>query len=193
MRRFSFVAERSAHWIINIEKLMVVYNVWVNVIKTHWPIFVAVVLSALLIVIAVSLPGGVLAQENGIIPCTGPDCNFCSLAQLAQNIINLAIFLAVFLSAILFAWAGWNYLTNLGDTTKISKAHSVFQNVAVGFIIVLAAWLVVDTLMKMMLGGEFGPWNEVCGGSAANSLLTGGLIQDGSFQDAYSRLLDNQQ
>ncbi|PJE74125.1 MAG: hypothetical protein COV01_02625 [Candidatus Taylorbacteria bacterium CG10_big_fil_rev_8_21_14_0_10_41_48] len=154
---------------------------------------IAIYVAFFLISFALLIPGGVFGQETGIVPCNGPDCNFCSLAQLGQNIINLAIFLAVFLSAILFAWAGWNYLTNFGDTGKVSKAHEIFRNVAVGFIIVLAAWLIVDTLMKTLLGGKFGPWNEVCGGSAANASQTGGLILDGSFRDVYDRALDNQQ
>jgi hypothetical protein len=144
-----------------------------TVLKAHWPIILAVVIASLIVCIALALPGGVFAQE-GIVPCTGDDCNFCSLAQLGQNIINLAIFLAVFLSAILFAWAGWNYLTNMGDTGKIAKAHSVFVNVAVGFIIILAAWLIVDTLMKTLLGGQFGPWNEVCGGGSVFGRSLGG-------------------
>ena len=137
-----------------------------------------------LIGIALMAPGGVFWQEQGIVPCNGPDCNFCHLAQLGQNIINLAVTLSVFVAAVLFAYAGWNYLTNFGDTGKVSKAHGIFKNVAVGFIIIMAAWLIVDTLMKVFLGGGFGPWNEVCGGSAAALSQTGGLIQSGAF-DVY--------
>jgi hypothetical protein len=164
-----------------------------SVFKANWPIILAIVIAALFISIALVLPGGVFAQDTGgLVPCSGDDCDFCSLAQLGQRIINLAIFLAVFLSAILFAWAGWNYLTNFGDTGKVAKAHEVFRNVAVGFIIILAAWLIIDTLMKTLLGGHFGPWNEVCGGSQS-SVGVSGSSNTGFNLDVFEQLIDNQE
>ena len=96
-----------------------------------------------------------------IVPCGGVDCTVCHLATLAQNIINTGIFVMVFTSALLFAYAGFLYLTSAVDD-KISNARSIFKNVTLGLIVVLAAWLVVDTLMKSVLGGNFGPWNDIC-------------------------------
>jgi hypothetical protein len=96
-----------------------------------------------------------------IVPCNGVDCTVCHLATLAQNIINTGIFVFVFLSALLFAYAGFLYLTN-SAIDKVSEAKSIFKNVTLGLVILLAAWLVVDTLMKSVLGGSFGPWNDIC-------------------------------
>ena len=96
----------------------------------------------------------------GIVPCDGPNCTVCSLATLAQNILNIGIYLAVFLSAVLFAWAGWKYLTAGGDTGEVSSAKKIFWNVAIGLIIILGAWLIVDTLVHTLT--NINGWNNLC-------------------------------
>lgn len=127
---------------------------------------------AVLVLTAVLLFSPVMALGQGlpsqIVPknCTGADaavkCGVCDVAQLAQNLLNTGIFLAVFFSALLFAWAGWKVLTSGGDTEAYTSGKRIFTNVAIGLIIILAAWLLVDTLMKALTGASFGPWNKVC-------------------------------
>ena len=97
-----------------------------------------------------------------LVPCDGLDCTVCSLAALAQNLLNAGIFMAVFISALLFAYAGWLYLTDAAISGQ-QKAKGMFLNVVVGLVLILGAWLVVDTLMKVMLGGSYMPWNSICG------------------------------
>ncbi len=116
-------------------------------------------------------PSIVLAQRNSlpgqIVPAScnevGGCQSICDLATIAQNVLNTGIYIAVFLSAILFAWAGWLYLTSAAGS-EISRAKSIFFNVVVGLVIILAGWLVVDTLMRTLVGngGSFGPWNKIC-------------------------------
>lgn len=96
-----------------------------------------------------------------IVPCDGVDCTVCDLATLAQNIINAGVFIFVFFSALMFAYAGFLKLTNEA-VGKQAEANTIFTNVALGLIVLLSAWLVVDTLMKSVLGGDFGPWNDIC-------------------------------
>lgn len=91
-------------------------------------------------------------------------CSVCDLAQLAQNGLNAGIVIAVFLGAVLFAYAGWKYVTAGGDQGKAKDARNIFTNVVLGLIIIIAGWLVVDVLMKTLVNqsGEFGPWNRIC-------------------------------
>lgn len=110
------------------------------------------------------------ALSKPIVPCAGaeardglPACTVCHIAELAQNLLNSAIFLAVFMSAILFAYAGFLYVTNEALHAQ-SEARGLFKDVLLGLIVILGAWLVVDTLMKTVSGGEYFPWNSVCGG-----------------------------
>ncbi len=107
-----------------------------------------------------ALPGQIVPETcNNVGGCQ----SVCDLATVAQNVLNTGIYIAVFLSAVLFAWAGWLYLTSVAGG-EISRAKEIFMNVAVGLVIILAGWLVVDTLMRTLVGdgGSFGPWNKIC-------------------------------
>jgi len=106
------------------------------------------------------LPGQIVPEQcNQVGGCQ----SVCDIATVAQNVLNTGIYIAVFLSAVLFAWAGWLYLTSVAGG-EISRAKEIFVNVAVGLVIILAGWLVVDTLMRTLVGngGSFGPWNKIC-------------------------------
>lgn len=106
------------------------------------------------------LPGQIVPEKcNEIGGCQ----SVCDIATVAQNVLNTGIYVAVFLSAILFAWAGWLYLSSVAGG-EISRAKEIFMNVAIGLVIILAGWLVVDTLMRTLVGngGSFGPWNKIC-------------------------------
>lgn len=96
--------------------------------------------------------------------CNGPGgCkDVCALAVLAQNILNAAIYLAVIVSAVLFAWAGFLYLTNVANSGQHSRAIEVFTNVFIGLVIILAGWLVVDVIMRTLVGAPVLPWNAIC-------------------------------
>lgn len=108
---------------------------------------------------AVAAAQGIFPER--LVPCKGTDCTVCDLATLAQNILNAGIFLAVFLSGILFAYAGFLYVTTVVED-QTSRARGMFTNVVLGLVIILVGWIVVDTVMKTFLGGGFGPWNSVC-------------------------------
>lgn len=105
------------------------------------------------------------ASAQGLVPCSGPDCNACHLVQLGQNVLNFLITLAASVAAIMFAVAGVIYVSAQGDTGKISQAHSIFTNVLIGLVITLSAWLIIDTVMKTLLDEGFssglGAWNQV--------------------------------
>lgn len=124
----------------------------------------------MLVVIAVFAPTILSAQGLAppIVPkeCAGPDaateCTLCSLTQLARNILNVAIFLAIVMSAVLFSWAGIRYLTALGNPTQTGKARQTLINVFLGFLLILCAWLVINTLMAIMVDGSVWPWNKIC-------------------------------
>lgn len=114
------------------------------------------------IVIAPSLAFG--AVLDPIVSCIDKACTICDIAKTAQNLLNTAIYIAVFMSAILFAYAGFIYITNIANHGEISKAKNIFANVIIGLVIILASWLVIDTLMKTLVAPDanLGPWNKVC-------------------------------
>jgi hypothetical protein len=101
-----------------------------------------------------------------IVPCTGTNCTCADLTTVAQNVINTSIFVAVILSAILFAWAGWKMLSgrSVGSHSAIDEGKEVLWNVVIGLVIIIAAWLIVDTIVKTLTasGTVKGVWNTIC-------------------------------
>lgn len=114
--------------------------------------------------LAISLPAlaGAAGLPDRIVPCTGIKCSCGDLVLLAQNVLNTAIYFAVFISAVLFAWAGWKMISgkSMGSGEGISEAKGVLWNVMIGLVIILAAWLLVDTLMRTLLASQV--WNTIC-------------------------------
>ncbi len=117
----------------------------------------------------------ILAQAQGfpapIVPekCAGPkaatECDLCQLTQLARNLLNFAIFMAIVLSAVLFAWAGMRYMTAQGEPGVIATARKTLVNVFLGLLLILCAWLIINTVMAFMVSKDFSgvfPWNSLC-------------------------------
>ena len=133
--------------------------------------FAATWLFVLIFFIAL-LPSLSLAEfPERIVPCDGVDCTVCDISTLAQNVLNTGIYIAIFFSAIMFAWAGWLHVTAGGSEGKVREARGIFTNVLLGLIIILVGWLVVDTLLRVVLNdsvsavpeGLLRPWEPICG------------------------------
>lgn len=99
------------------------------------------------------IPGG--EEHSHIVQCTD-DCGYNDLIALIRDIIDFIIKIAVIAAPILFAWAGFLYVTAAGNTGKIAKAHTIFKDVFIGFMIILVAWLVVNTIVGELLNTDEG-------------------------------------
>lgn len=115
-----------------------------------------------------AVPFFVFGQDNSLVPCKGIECQACDAIKLVQNILNFLVTIAGFIAVVLFSYAGFLMLTAAGNTGKIEKGKGVFMNVLIGMVIVLAGWLIIDTIMKAMFEGSalsgtqgFGGWNEI--------------------------------
>ncbi|MCH8889054.1 hypothetical protein IID26_01355 [Patescibacteria group bacterium] len=134
------------------------------------------ILATFVVLVMFLMPFVGLAQDipgldTTIVPsCEHPDtpgCNFCDLVQLSQNIINFLVGFAIFVAVLLFVYAGFLYLSAGANEENVKRAHKLFGSVFIGFILVLASWLIIDTIMKAFVGDNpsFGPWNNLgCGG-----------------------------
>lgn len=113
------------------------------------------------------------SDPNGNVEmCITGECTTCGLVTLASNLINFAIFLAVIAAALLFAYAGGLYIFSAASPGNISKAHRIFWDVLLGLLFILAAWLVIDTVMKVLYGNDaskWGPWNQILCGSTTET------------------------
>ena len=116
------------------------------------------------------LSPALVSAAGGLVPIVPDKCyttiggcqDICDLAQLAQNVLNDGIYIAVFLSAILFAWTGLRMVINVANPVEKTKAKQMFMNVFIGLVIILVAWLVVDVTMRTLVGTSILPWNSIC-------------------------------
>ena len=70
-------------------------------------------------------------------------------------------------------WAGSLYILSATNPESRSTANKMLINAAVGLLIVLSAWLIVDFVMKTLYknDSEFGPWNSILVGGGDNSCI----------------------
>lgn len=123
-------------------------------------------LAAFAIVLAVPL-ASVEAQVGGFVPCSGDGCSSCHLVSMGNTIITWLIGMMFLVFAVLMVVAGFGLVTSAGNQSALDAAKSKFQNALIGIIIVLAAWIIVDTVLRGILKGGtgeiegYGPWSEV--------------------------------
>lgn len=120
----------------------------------------------------------VVTSAQGIVPCNGPECNACHFVQLGQNILEFLIKISVIIGAVMFAVAGFYMVTSAGDTGKVARGRAIFSNVVIGLVILLAAWLIIDTVLKVFLpNGDtpLGPWNQISCVTQERALAVGEL------------------
>ena len=97
----------------------------------------------------------VVAQ--GLVPCEGggfrsdSPCTPCHLIQLANNVITWLISILTLVFAILAMYAGFKLVTSGGNTGAKQDAKSMLTNAIIGFILVLAAFIIIDTGMRALL------------------------------------------
>ncbi len=86
--------------------------------------------------------------------CTGADCSTCNVVSMANGLIQWVIGFLFVLFAGLMAWAGFGLVTSNGNSHALDEAKGYFVNAVVGFVIILSAWLIVDTIMRGLVGNS---------------------------------------
>lgn len=103
------------------------------------------------------LPTGVLAQTNFIV-CdggAGDPCTFGHLLLLVKNVLDWLVMVSFSAAIITFIWAGFLLLTT-GIADKKTQAKAMLWKVVIGFAIILAAWVIVKTIVGVILKPEIG-------------------------------------
>jgi hypothetical protein len=81
----------------------------------------------------------------------GSACSACHLIELANNVIKWLIGVLTIIFAVVVVVAGFKLVTSGGNTSARDSAKEMVTNALIGFILVLAAWLIIDTIMKGLL------------------------------------------
>ncbi len=128
-----------------------------------------------LVVVMLIVPSFSFAQ-SGLVPCgvesygkdeivNGEDvsyqlkkpCGYNEIFDLINNVTNFLIFvIALPIAAIMFAYAGFLLAFSGIQPEARSKAKKIFGNVVFGFVLSVAAWLIIHTILSIL--GYNGSW-----------------------------------
>lgn len=116
-----------------------------------------------------------VAAETGIVTCAGPvaigGLPACSLCTFLQMINRIVVFLVrdvtAPLAGLLFLVGGIMMVASGGSEDRFKKGKEMFKNTAIGVLIVLASWAIVNTLITTFganvagfVPGDW--WNVTC-------------------------------
>lgn len=134
------------------------------------------------------------AQAGGLVPCSGPDCTTAHVSAFANGLIAWLISMLGVIAVIMLVYAGFRMVVSRGDVGEWGKAKEMFTNVIIGIIIILAAWLVIDTILKGLTNRGLNDWTDELNVQNPNpSALTSGRntspnsVSAGQYTDAEAR------
>lgn len=135
-------------------------------------------MNILIVLVLVSLVWVEPTFAAGLVPdCEGASCNSCHLVQLGNNVLKWLIGVLFVVFAILIAVGGFEMVTSGGNPAAKTSAKSKITNALIGILILLAGWLLVDTLIRGLLSDGSGKidgrfWYEVeCVGQNVPTLV----------------------
>ena len=86
-----------------------------------------------------------------LIVCGGPNCGFNEIILLVNNLIHDLVIISTLLAVIVFCYAGFILLTSGGKAGALDKAKGMLFKVVIGYLWILAAWLIVYTITSTLL------------------------------------------
>lgn len=138
------------------------HSMHVKKVSAYIPLFLLLV--SPVFVLAQNAQGGDTGpspQSGGLVPCGEmvngklDECTWKDVVQLVNNLIDFGIkVIALPISALLFAYAGFKMLTSGGKQGELQKAKSILLNTFIGLVLTLSGWLVVSFITRILTGGD---------------------------------------
>lgn len=97
---------------------------------------------------------GTTTEQSQLVTCGRPGqqmCTLCDLIAGLNNIIRFIEHIAIGVGAFAFTIGGVMYVISSGDPGMKKKANDTMWNAVKGFVIIFAAWAIVNTVI-MLLG-----------------------------------------
>lgn len=124
--------------------------------------------SSFIVVISIFLflTAPLYAADFQIVPeaCTGENatdleqCGLCQVLETGKNIFQYGLYLAATIAVFFLVIAGFRYVT-AGSQEEISSAKEAMQKTIYGLLIIIVAWVLVNSIMYALgYGGEGATW-----------------------------------
>lgn len=107
------------------------------------------VVGSLIAIVIVMLSGVLIRTLHK--PAEGTTGALSDVPNVIQNATNILIGLIGTFSVIMFAYAGILYILGRGDESRIDKAHRAFRYAAIGLVVGVLAYAIVNTVIRFLL------------------------------------------
>ncbi len=116
-------------------------------------------------VLAILMAAPMLIMAAGLVPCGGPGeeaCQTCHVVQLISTVVQYLVMILGVVAAILIVVSGLRLVVSAGDASAKAKAKSMISSLLIGYVIVLAGWMLVDLGLRAILNSTtYGVWNVI--------------------------------
>ena len=135
-------------------------------------IFFVIIISGFLLLYGASFAFAI-SVSGPIVPCGSqgqPPCTICHIPYLIKNLADyMFTYVGIPFAILIFAIAGVRMIVGSSKESEITAAKSMITNVLIGLGFMLAAWIMVNTTMLLLTGGQTsfqgalfsGPWNQL--------------------------------
>lgn len=113
------------------------------------------------------------AQDIDPLCPEGAPLSYGAVLELIHRFMNVGVSVGIVVCTLIIMWAGILLITSSTNPEAKSTARKMLGNAALGLLIILSSWLIVDFVMRALYSGEdgtkgkFGPWNSILNGGAA--------------------------
>ncbi|MBI3631953.1 MAG: hypothetical protein HY225_00695 [Candidatus Vogelbacteria bacterium] len=128
-------------------------------IKRTWLVFITFFITGLLplFTFASLVPNCTLPGDPTDLTTGGP-CRFQDLITLYQNVMGFLLSILIPIAILAIAFIGIQYLTALGNPSKLEKVHETAKDVLWGILIALAAYAIINTIFKVLTQKQVDFW-----------------------------------
>ena len=98
-----------------------------------------------------------LVGAQGLVPvqCQSPSsCGTCEFVQLINNIISFLVTFASIAATLLIIFGGFKLVVSAGNVSAKQGAKETIVNTLIGYVIILAAFLIINTGLGILLPGD---------------------------------------
>ena len=82
------------------------------------------------------------------------ECGFCQAGVLIKNVTDWLGMVSGFVVVLIIIYAGLKMVYSVGNVSAKTDARRLISTAVIGYMIVLGAWILVDTLLKFAIPGS---------------------------------------
>jgi hypothetical protein len=90
-------------------------------------------------------------------------CTLCDFVRLFINTSNRLVALSGIVALVIMIYGGFLWLTSAGSSEMINKGKAAILNTFIALIVILSAWMIVNTSINILMGSSLNNNAKVLG------------------------------